>query len=261
MSSTKTISDQDLGEIKLTKYKGARYLRIRIDKPQSVKVSLPNYITYQEAINFVAEKKNWILQEYLKMETQRSQLKLINPEGVVGVPNETPEEITNPLQTDFATKFRKLELIPCDLAKPTYRLSSQKIKIYYPKTMKPKDKVVEEVIKEAIEDTLKKEAHSYLPRRLKELADLHGLKFRRLFIRNTKTRWGSCSHENNINLCIHLMKLPDELIDYVLLHELAHTVEKNHSKNFWDLLSKLLGKDSKAVDKKLKAYRTDLVIA
>jgi len=260
VSSTKTISDQDLGEIKLTKYKAARYLRIRIDKPQSVKVSLPNYITYQEAINFVTEKKNWILQEYLKMETQRSQLRLINPEGVVGVPSETPDEITNPLQTDFATKFRKLELIPCDLAKPTYRLSTQKIKIYYPKTMQPKDKVVEEVIKEAIEDTLKKEAHSYLPRRLKELADMHELKFNRLFIRNTKTRWGSCSHENNINLCIHLMKLPDELIDYVLLHELAHTIEKNHSRNFWDLLSKLLGKDSKTVDKKLKAYRTDLVI-
>jgi len=261
VSSTKTISETDLGEIKLTKYKGARYLRIRIEKPGFIKVSLPFYVSYQEAINFVTEKKPWVLEEYLKMESQKSQIKLINPEGVVGIPETTPNEITHALETDFATKFRKLELIPCELGKPTYRLSTQKIKIYYPKTMQPKDKVVEAVIKEAIEDTLRKEAHSYLPRRIEELAKQHELGFRRLFIRNTKTRWGSCSAENNINLCIHLMKLPDELIDYVLLHELAHTIEKNHSKNFWDLLSKFLGKDSKTVDKKLKAYRTDLVIA
>lgn len=261
MSKSKTLTDQELGEIKLTKYKGAKYLRIRIDNPKSIKVSLPYYVSYQEALAFIEEKRKWILEEFLKMETQKSQLKLINPEGVVGVPEQTPDEITKPLETNFATKFRKLELIPCDLNKATYRLSFSKIKIYYPKTLQPKNAEVEEVIKEAIEDTLKKEAHSYLPKRLKELATMHKLKFRRLFIRNTKTRWGSCSAENNINLCIHLMKLPDELIDYVLLHELAHTVEKNHSKNFWDLLSKLLGRDSKLVDKKLKAYRTYLVIA
>jgi predicted metal-dependent hydrolase len=261
MTSSKTITDEDLGEIKLTKYKGARYLRIRIIEKGSIKVSLPYQVSYQEGLNFLSEKKDWIKAEYLKIDNNRAQLKLINPEGVVDIPDETPETITQALETNFATKFRKLELIPCDLNKATYRLSPSKIKIYYPKTLSPKNEKVETIIKTAIEDSLRKEAEVYLPKRLKELADNHGLKFRRVFIRNTRTRWGSCSHENNINLCIHLMKLPDELIDYVLLHELAHTVEKNHSKKFWDLLTELLGQNSKLIDKKLKAYKTQLVLA
>ena len=261
MSSSKTIKDEDLGEVKLTKYKGARYLRIRIIEKNHIKVSLPLHISYQEALSFVSEKKHWILEEYLKIDNNKSQLKLLNPEGVIGIPDETPEKITQALETNFSTKFRKLELIPCDLNKATYRLSSSKIKIYYPKTLSPKNEKVELVIKSAIEDSLRKEAELYLPKRLKELADQHGLRFRKTCIRNTRTRWGSCSSENNINLCIHLMKLPDDLIDYVLLHELAHTIEKNHSKKFWDLLTELLGQNSKIVDKKLKAYRTDLVVA
>lgn len=57
---------------------------------------------------------------------------------------------------------------------------------------------------------------------------------------------------------MHLMKLPDELIDYVLLHELAHTVEKNHSRRFWDLLSSMLGTDAKAIDKRLKRYQPEI---
>lgn len=261
MTASKIITDEDIGEVRLTKYKGARYLRIRIIEKGFIKVSLPYHASYQEALNYVREKKHWIQEEYLKIDQNKSQLKLINPEGVIDIPDETPEKITQALETNFSTKFRKLELIPCDLNKATYRLSPSKIKIYYPKTLSPKDEKVELIIKTAIENSLRKEAELYLPKRLKELADTHGLNFRRIFIRNTRTRWGSCSHENNINLCIHLMKLPDELIDYVLLHELAHTIEKNHSKRFWDLLTELLGQNSKMIDKKLKAYRTQLVVA
>lgn len=81
-------------------------------------------------------------------------------------------------------------------------------------------------------------ARQELIQRLDELAGKYGFTYNRVFIRNQRTRWGSCSAKNNINLNIKLVLLPDELIDYVILHELVHTNIKNHSRKFWDGLSK-----------------------
>ncbi|MDB2550748.1 M48 family metallopeptidase [Rickettsiales bacterium] len=72
-------------------------------------------------------------------------------------------------------------------------------------------------------------------------------------IKSQKTLWGSCSSKNNINLNINLIKLDQELIDYVILHELTHLNIKNHSKKFWQELEKLEPK-ARILDKKLKNY-------
>ena len=73
-------------------------------------------------------------------------------------------------------------------------------------------------------------------------------------INNAKTRWGSCSIENNITLSLQLMRLPDYLIDYVILHELAHTKVKNHSIHFWDFLDSITDSKAKNLDKELKSF-------
>ena len=83
------------------------------------------------------------------------------------------------------------------------------------------------------------ESKRYLPGRVKELAEQFGFRYRALSFRNNISNWGSCSADNNISLNVKLMKLPDEIIDYVILHELCHTVEKNHSSNFWALMEKV----------------------
>lgn len=80
---------------------------------------------------------------------------------------------------------------------------------------------------------LKKKAKEILPKRLDELALRYGYKYNKVALKYMKTRWGSCSFKNNINLNVSLVTLDGELIDYVLLHELVHTVEKNHAKTFW----------------------------
>ncbi|MFC1930119.1 M48 family metallopeptidase [Chloroflexota bacterium] len=77
--------------------------------------------------------------------------------------------------------------------------------------------------------------------------------YNRVFIRNQKTRWGSCSSKNNISLNMKLVKLPDELIGYVILHELAHTRRKDHSKAFWTEMDKLVG-NGKKMASRLKSY-------
>lgn len=101
-------------------------------------------------------------------------------------------------------------------------------------------------------------ARKHLIDRLNFLSQKHGFNYNRVFIKNQKTRWGSCSGKNNINLNIGLVRLPDELIDYTLLHELVHTRIKNHGRRFWDQMDKLLG-DAKKLDSMLRDYRVLLI--
>ena len=100
----------------------------------------------------------------------------------------------------------------------------------------------------------RKVARKILCRRIGELAQLHNFVYNRVSIRKQKTRWGSCSSKNNINLNMNLLHLPSELMDYVLLHELVHTRVKDHSKDFWDELNTVVP-NARQIDKKLKDYQ------
>jgi predicted metal-dependent hydrolase len=99
------------------------------------------------------------------------------------------------------------------------------------------------------------EAKKKLITRLKQLAEKHGFTYQRVFIRNQQTRWGSCSHKNNISLNVKLVVLPEDLIDYVMLHELVHTRIHDHSKRFWTELDKYIA-NSKLTASRLKNYDT-----
>jgi predicted metal-dependent hydrolase len=99
----------------------------------------------------------------------------------------------------------------------------------------------------------KVKAKKKLTNRLKQLAVQHGFTYNKVYIRNQKTRWGSCSSKNNISLNIKLVLLSDKLVDYVILHELVHTKIHNHSKRFWGELDKYVG-DGKVMAKRLREY-------
>ena len=100
-----------------------------------------------------------------------------------------------------------------------------------------------------------REAIRTLPGRLERIAFRHGFQYAHVTVRQTKTRWGSCSSKKRINLSSSLMLLPDHLIDYVLLHELCHTVEMNHSKHFWALMDKVTNGKAHNLSKELKKIR------
>ena len=82
--------------------------------------------------------------------------------------------------------------------------------------------------------------------------------YNNITIHNQRTRWGSCSPNNNISLNMKLVRLPDDLIDYVILHELVHTRIKNHSKKFWDELNVYIC-DAKKLERRLKEYGVGLL--
>ena len=158
---------------------------------------------------------------------------------------------------DFETKFQTRDHILCIKHSETDKISSSisnnKISVSIPNSLEISDNEIQNYIRKAIERAWKKEAKSYLPFRVKELAEQYNFKFKNVTIKNSKTRWGSCSSNNNINLNINLINLPLKLIDYVILHELVHTVEKNHSTNFWNLLNTYLP-NAKNLNRELNKY-------
>lgn len=99
--------------------------------------------------------------------------------------------------------------------------------------LNPASSAVKKQISQACERALKQEADSLLPQRVKSISHRHNLQYRGLKIRKLTSRWGSCSSKKEIALSYFLIQLPWNLIDYVILHELSHTIFHNHSRDFW----------------------------
>ena len=101
---------------------------------------------------------------------------------------------------------------------------------------------------------LRAEAKAYLPARLRELADLNGFRFNQVRIKHNVSNWGSCSVKGNINLNLNLMRLPEELRDYVMLHELCHLKHLNHGPEFHALLESVCP-EHRRLQRQLKDYK------
>ena len=134
------------------------------------------------------------------------------------------------------------------LTEPTIKRSGTRIIVKLPPGTDIATPAIQQRIREVVITALRKEAKSYLPRRLKFLAEEHGFSYQAVKLTHASSRWGSCSSRGTISLNIALMNLPFELLDYVLIHELAHTRQMNHSDAFW--------REVAAID---PAYRTHRV--
>ena len=83
-------------------------------------------------------------------------------------------------------------------------------------------------------------ALSYIPERVRHFAPIVGVNYTRITIRNQKTRWGSCSSSGNLNFNYRLMLAPPKVLDYVVIHELCHRIEMNHSPKFWKCVENIM---------------------
>lgn len=104
-------------------------------------------------------------------------------------------------------------------------------------------------------EALRREARSIIPAMVATLAQRHGFTYNALRISSARTRWGSCSGDNNISISLYVMLLPEHLREYIILHELCHTRHHNHSAAFHLLLDTTLNGKEKALNHELKAYR------
>jgi len=103
------------------------------------------------------------------------------------------------------------------------------------------------------QDWYRQQAKQWIVEGVKHLAVSHQLHYEKVKITSARTRWGSCSAKNTLNFSWRLMLTAPEVVDYVIVHELAHTIHHNHSKHFWGLMEEMLP-DYQMLRKRLKDY-------
>ncbi len=156
--------------------------------------------------------------------------------------------------TSFETQTFRLNISRTDRANFYVRLWDGVLYITCPSATDFRNGKVQALLRGFIEKALRHEAGRMLPVRLRELALRYNFTYKQVRITKSKTRWGSCSGSGNINLSLSLMLLPRHLSDYVLLHELCHTREMNHSDRFWELMNKVTNGKARALRHELKTY-------
>lgn len=214
----------------------AKNINISIKPFNSVKVSVPRFVSFQNAERFAYQKIGWMKKHLSNMQTLENKSTIFN------------------FETQFSTKQHQLIIVEKDVSNLSTEIKDCLLKVFIPINKEVSSEECQDYIRQAIEHAWRKEAKELLPVRIAELAQIYGFEYNKVSIRNSKTIWGSCSYKNNINLSLHLMMLPDYLIDYVILHELVHTKEKNHGIHFWKLLDQLTG-NAKILDNQMKEYR------
>ena len=232
----KKVQVDGLGEVTFKKSARAKYIKLRVEPFKGVVVTVPTYLNYEFGLNAVMGKYEWLSNQ-------------------LSITKEKENSLLHKVE-DFPirTKNYLIELKFSDIQSPKKKFKDGVITFFIPKNYDFHSIDIQNYLSENINKVLRADAKIYLVERTRFFAKKFSLDVNKITIRNTKTRWGSCSYQNNISLSFHLMKLPDELIDYVILHELAHTKEKNHQKPFWDFLDTLCGGKAKKLDRELKNY-------
>ena len=202
-----------IGKVTITKRRANRNIRLSIGHDGDIKVSIPTYAPYLSGLNFVSTKSNWILAN------RPTKTILQNGQIIAGT--------------------YVLNMIEDNIQVPSSRIGNDTITVKYPAGHETSHHSIQASATQACIRAIRRQAEIRLPARLYELSGRYSVSYSQLTIKRLTRRWGSCDQTKRIVLNLFLVQLPDELIDYVILHELAHTKVLNHSEQFWKHLSEM----------------------
>ena len=210
-----SIVDKEFGEIKIRKNKLARSVKLSVGVDGSLRASIPYYSPEFAVRRLVNGNRD----EIRKMLATHNAKNSYQDGDLIGKTH-----------TLFLRKFSGEEI----------KISNEgnQILVQIPQELAFENPLVQSEIRKTVSKILRKQAKAYLPRRIDFLAEKYGFNFEKLRFSHTGTRWGSCSSSGTISLNIALMNLPHHLIDYVIIHELCHTRQMNHSSKFWQEVEK-----------------------
>lgn len=165
-------------------------------------------------------------------------------------------EQRSPIDLDYRidTGFFRLRLVAGGQEGFFSRSVPGEVEIVCPPDARFADLALQAWLRKVVGEALRSQAKFLLLPRLYALARRHGLAYRSVKINSSRGRWGSCSTAGSINLSCFLLLLPLHLIDYVLLHKLAHTREMNHGARFWALLDQLTDGRARELCEELKSF-------
>jgi len=193
----------------------AKRISIRFKAHEGFELVYPVNETETAALAFFHEKQTWVLKTWTQAQAKP-------------IPARTYADGSELLYRGGRIKLR----LAAQGDRSYFEFHKDRLKIVMPKRYHANQSLLRQVI----EAFYRQQAKIYLPPRLQELAQIHGFIYNQLRIKNQKTRWGSCSSGGNINLNLRLMMAPDRAIDYVIVHELCHLRELNHSPAYWSLV-------------------------
>lgn len=237
----RVVSIEGIGQVTFAQSRQARQITLSIRPHKGVRVSYPPGVSEAQVLHFLAQKKEWIRSGQARMAAHEQEL------------HDARTHFTPSMQ--FATRYHTLHFEAHSFPQYKIRICNGKILVRYPQTADHQDFDFQQAARYAIEKAWRLEAQRLFPARVEQWARQLNLRVARVKITQSKGRWGSCSSTNNINLSLYLMQLPDHLIDYVILHELAHVIEKNHGPGFWALLNRFCNNRAKEYDKAVNVYR------
>ena len=209
------IVDKEFGEIKIRKNKLSRSVKLSVGVDGSLRASIPYYSPEFAVRRLVNGNRD----EIRKMLATHNAKNSYQDGDLIGKTH-----------TLFLRKFSGEEI----------KISNEgnQILVQIPQELAFENPLVQSEIRKTVSKILRKQAKAYLPRRISFLAEKYDFNFEKLRFSHTGTRWGSCSSSGTISLNIALMNLPHHLIDYVIIHELCHTRQMNHSSKFWQEVEK-----------------------
>lgn len=210
--AVKIVNIEGAGDVKLTRRRGTRNIRLRSTSSGEIVISIPTWISFKRGENFAKQHVEWI-------NKHRSAPSYLLPNRRIG-------------------KVHILLFKVTKSTKSTVQVNDHSVIVSVPIGMTVKSASVQASAIRGAKKALKAQTH-LLEGRLVALSKSLELPYSSSRYAFMKSRWGSCRSNKTITLNYHLLDLPDEQIDYVICHELAHTVHLNHSKEFWELMSKI----------------------
>lgn len=192
----------------------AKYMRINISNEGNVELVLPKFCSVAQGKAFIKSKHEWISKTLNKI--PKPEYSFLGKSITI---NYKVKQTENRVDIEFSNNH-----------------------LVFSGSAENKNKIDEIYIK-----WLKLQAKDYIPRRTADIALKYGLCFNRVSIKNQKTKWGSCSSKKNLNFNCKLMKYSLKTIDAIIVHELCHLKELNHSPKYWEMVKSIMPDYEKAV--------------
>ena len=203
------ITIEPFGEVQVTTSARSSSVRIKVVNGKLV-ASKPRSVPLVAVKNFISKNEKWIRKKI----DQSKEESMIHNGDYVAPDTKVSFKSSNTPETTVVTK-------------------PGSVNVHLSQNATFSDSQVQEALISELKKLWRKESKRYIPDRLDQLARQHDFNYNQLRLKDIRTRWGSCSSKGNININIQLIKLDNELIDHVLLHELSHTRALNHGDDFW----------------------------